>query len=133
MTEIKVYQYLYDWLKSLDLGVIFFNQLNMDSTNKKGLDRFVEIYIPRGIVDRGAFKTADATIVFGVRDKVKGLPRMNVFDEMVQKLKTQFPYTKDGYFFSNFEYDSIEFDGMENHFVYYNFTVIVNGETTTFN
>lgn len=132
MTEIKVYQYLYDWLKSLDLGVIFFNQLNMDSTNKKGLDRFVEIYIPRGIVDRGAFKTADATIVFGVRDKVKGLPRMNVFDEMVQKLKTQFPYTKDGYFFSNFEYDSIEFDGMENHFVYYNFTVIVNGETTNF-
>lgn len=132
MTDVKIYKYLYDWLKSLELGVVFFNQLNMDSTNKKGLDRFVEIYLPRGIVDKGAFSTANATIAFGVRDKVKGLPRMEVFDEMIAKIKYQFPYNKDGYFFSNFEYDSIEFDGMENHFVYYNFTIIVNGETTNF-
>lgn len=132
MTEVKVYKYLYDWLTNLNLGVVFFNQLNMDSTNKKGLDRFVEIYLPSGIVDKGAFATANATIAFGVRDKVKGLPRMEVFDEMVKTLKPQFPYNKDGYFFSNFEYDSIEFDGMENHFVYYNFTIIVNGETENF-
>lgn len=132
MTEVKVYKYLYDWLTNLNLGVVFFNPLNMDSTNKKGLDRFIEIYLPTGIDDKGAFATADATIVFGVRDKVKGLPRMEVFDEMIETLKLQFPYNKDGYFFSNFEYDSIEFDGMENHFVYYNFTIIVNGETETF-
>lgn len=131
MTRPEVREYIYDWLRALNIGTVFQDRVPYeDSTAMKSIRSYVIYGFEDGFMDIGVAYSGVCTVIIGCRDKANFTADLKTLNSNIKVFMNEFsPLDRNDedngiHFIGVDEVSDVYSDGLDNHECRFMFDVL---------